>query len=132
MDCIFCKIAAKEISAEVIYEDEHVVSFLDIHPLTPGHAVVIPKVHAENIIDLPESEVAPLFEAVKKVTTLLEGKLNPRGFTIGINHGTDQGVDHIHIHVIPRYRGDGGGSIHSVVKYSSGESLESIRGKIAG
>jgi histidine triad (HIT) family protein len=132
MDCIFCKIAAKEIGSEMIYEDEHVVAFLDIHPMTPGHTVVIPKVHAENIIGLPESEVAPLFEAVKKITALLQGKLNPRGFTIGINHGTDQGVDHIHVHVVPRYVGDGGGSIHSIVKYSLGEPLSAIRDRIVG
>jgi len=132
MDCLFCKIARKEIKAEIIYEDEHAVGFLDIHPMTPGHTVVIPKVHAENIIGLPEAETASLFIAVKKITSLLEEKIGPRGFTIGINHGFMNGVEHMHVHVVPRYEGDGGGSIHSIVKYSSGESLDSIRDKIAG
>lgn len=131
-DCLFCKIAAKEIPAEVIYEDEHVVAFLDIYPMTPGHTVIIPKKHAENIIGLSEEEVGPLFSAVKKMTALLSEKLKPEGFTIGINHGRTAGMDHLHVHVVPRYEGDGGGSIHSVVRYPSEESLADMKKKILG
>jgi len=132
MDCLFCKIASKEIASEVIYEDDHVLAFLDVHPLTAGHTLIVPKKHAENMIDLAPEEVGPLFMAVKKVTTLLEEKLTPKGFTIGINHGKISGqvIDHLHIHVIPRYEGDGGGSIHSVVRYPSNEPLSSVREKI--
>ena len=134
MDCLFCKIASKEIPSEVIYEDDHVLAFLDVHPLTEGHTLIVPKKHVENIIDLPEDEVAPVFSAVKKVTELLEKKLAPKGFTIGINHGriSGQTIDHLHIHVVPRFEGDGGGSLHSVVKYPPKEPLASIREKIVG
>ncbi len=133
-DCLFCRIAAKELSAAVFYEDEATVAFLDIHPRSPGHAMIIPKKHYENIIDLPEAEVGPLFVAVKKVTELLQKTLQPRGFTIGINHGkvSGQEIDHLHVHVIPRYDRDGGGSIHSVVNNPPQESLEEIRSKILG
>lgn len=134
MDCLFCKIANKEIASEKIYEDDKVLAFLDISPLSKGHTVVIPKKHAENIIDLPAEEVLPVFSAVKKVTELLQEKLSPKGFTIGINHGRVGGqlVDHLHIHVIPRYEGDGGGSFHSVVKNPPKESVSEIRKEIVG
>ncbi len=134
MDCLFCKIASKEIPSELVYEDENSFAFLDIAPMSKGHTVVIPKKHAENMIDLPMEEVGPLFTAVKKVTELLQEKLSPKGFTIGINHGRVGGqlVDHLHIHVIPRYEGDGGGSLHSVVKNPPKESVSEIRKEIVG
>ncbi|MFA4999591.1 MAG: HIT family protein [Parcubacteria group bacterium] len=131
-DCLFCKIAAKEINSATIYEDENAMAFLDVHPLAPGHAIVIPKIHAENILDLSDELIGPIFKAVKNVTSLLKEKLGPKGFTIGINHGSisGQSMNHLHIHVIPRFEGDGGGSIHSVVKNPPKESLEEIKLKI--
>lgn len=119
-DCLFCKIIRKEVEAEVIYEDENNEAVLDILPCAPGHALVLPRVHAGNILELEDDKLGPLFTAVKKVAALLKKKLNPDGFTIGINHGSisGQSVDHLHIHVIPRYEGDSGGSIHSVVRMS--------------
>ncbi len=116
----------------MIYEDEHSFAFLDINPLTLGHAVIIPKDHAENILDLADEGVGPVFRAVKKVTEMLNKALDPEGFTIGINQGriSGQTVDHLHIHVIPRYLGDGGGSIHSVVRYSPKEDIKETKDKI--
>jgi histidine triad (HIT) family protein len=150
MDCLFCKIAKGEIPSQKIYEDDFTFAFLDIQPRSPGHAVVIPKVHAENIIDLKSESVAPLFSAVKKVTTLLRdnwggGGFTPleaararseplllTGFTIGINHGklAGQAIDHLHVHVIPRYEGDQGGSIHSVVHFEDGSTVAEVAKKI--
>lgn len=132
--CLFCRIANKELPSAVIYEDETTLAFLDIHPRSPGHAMIVPKKHFENIIDLPETEIGPLFIAVKRVVDLLQKTLQPRGFTIGINHGkvSGQEIDHLHVHVIPRYDQDGGGSIHSVVNNPPRESQEEIRSKILG
>lgn len=132
MDCLFCKIAAREIPSEMVYEDEASFAFLDIHPLAPGHTIVVPKEHAENILDLPENQVGPLFTAVKKITAALNSALKPHGFTIGINHGkvSGQAIDHLHIHLIPRFEGDGGGSLHSVVKNPPQESVSAIKEKI--
>lgn len=131
-DCVFCKIANKEFSAEVVYEDSAVTAVLDIHPIAPGHTMILPKIHAENILDLPDSQVAPVFLAVKRVTELLNNAYHPDGFTIGINHGkwAGQAVDHLHVHVIPRWKTDGGKSIHSVVSNPPTESLTDIRKKI--
>jgi len=132
MDCLFCKIANKEIPSEVIHEDAVSIAFLDINPSTLGHAVIIPKHHAENILGLSNEAVGPLFQAVRQVTEKLNRALNPGGFTIGINHGriSGQAVPHLHIHVIPRYPGDGGGSIHSVVENRPKESVRETKERI--
>ena len=133
-NCLFCKIVAKSIPAAVIYEDEFVLAFLDINPMTLGHTLVIPKIHAENILDLPDDQIDPFFQAVKKIVALLQERLELRGFTIGINHGkmSGQAIDHLHVHIVPRYEGDGGGSLHSVVKNPPQESLKEIQAKIVG
>ncbi len=132
MDCIFCKIANKEIPAETIYEDAHALAVMDVHPLSPGHVMILSKVHAETLLDLPDGEVGSVFLAVKKTAAMIEASLKPDGFTIGINHGRSAGqaVPHLHIHVIPRYKDDGGTSIHGVVKNPPKESIGEIKSKI--
>ena len=130
MDCLFCDIASKKIPAHIVYEDEETLGFLDIKPLAPGHTVIIPKTHAESILDLKDELINPVFGAVKKMTERLKKVLGPEGFTIGINQGKTAGVDHLHVHIIPRWENDGGGSIHTVVLNPPKETLESIKEKI--
>ncbi len=132
MSCLFCNIANKTIPAHIVYEDKETMAFLDIHPRTMGHAVVIPKTHTENIVTAEEKLIAPTFLTVKRIAGILNTSLKPKGFTIGINHGRISGaaVDHLHVHVIPRYEGDGGGSIHSVVNYPSSLSLDEVAAKL--
>ncbi len=132
MNCLFCKIAKKEIPASVIYEDGNTVAVLDMNPRAPGHAMILPKNHAATILDLDAREIGPVFEAVKKTTALIQKTLRPDGFTIGINQGASAGqaIEHLHIHVIPRYKDDGGLSIHGVVNNPPKESLEEMRNKI--
>ena len=131
-NCLFCKIIKKEVSAEIIYEDSDSVAVLDVHPRAPGHAMILPKNHAENILDLTDEEIGGVFKAVKKVVAILNESLKPDGFTIGINHGKVSGqvIDHLHIHVMPRWLGDGGNSIHNVVDNPPKETLEEIKNKI--
>ncbi len=119
--CLFCKIAAAAIPAKIIYEDDHAIAFLDITPRAPGHTVVIPKYHASTLVTLPDEEIAPLFRAVKKTAAVLMSALHPDGITIGINQGRASGqeVDHLHVHLMPRFHGDGGGSVQSVVHPST-------------
>jgi len=122
----------KEIKAEIIYEDGETIAFLDAAPLTPGHTLVIPKEHASNIIELSPASTAAVFLAAKSVTDRLNRALGPAGFTLGVNHGriSGQTINHFHLHIIPRYQGDGGKSIHSVVRLPVSESLVEIRKKI--
>lgn len=132
MECLFCNIIAKQIPAEIVYEDDTSVAVLDIAPRAPGHTMVLPKVHVESILDLPDNVVEPVFVAIKKVTAMLKKAFAPDGFTIGINQGRAAGqvIDHLHIHVIPRWSSDNGGSVHSIVTNIPKESLGEIRSKI--
>ena len=132
MDCLFCKIANKQIPADLVYEDDKTIAILDIHPRAPGHTMVIPKEHSENILDLKDQNAGPTFLTVKKITAILSKVIKPDGFTIGINHGRASGqvVDHLHIHVIPRFNDDGGSSVHSVVNNPPKESLKEIADKM--
>jgi len=131
-DCLFCKIISKEQTAQIIYEDEAIVAVLDIFPRAIGHTMIIPKRHTETILELDSKETGPIFDGVRKITQILKDKLHPDGFTIGINHGkvSGQAIDHLHIHIIPRFLGDKGGSIHTVVDNPPKESLEEVAKKI--
>ncbi|OYT26567.1 MAG: HIT family hydrolase [Candidatus Altiarchaeales archaeon ex4484_96] len=126
MDCLFCKIAAGNISSEKIYETQDAMAFLDINPISKGHAVVIPKKHSQHLTQLNQDELGLLFDAVKQVSLMIEKGLNPDGFNIGVNQGktAGQAIPHLHVHVIPRYLGDGGGSLHSIISNPPDESIE--------
>lgn len=132
MDCLFCKISTREIPAEIIYEDDTAVAFLDIQPSAPGHALVIPKHHAGNLTELPDEAAGPFFRAVKNVVRLVEKALAPDGFTLGINHGalSGQEVMHLHLHVIPRWASDGGRAVQGVVNNQPTEDIKAIGEKI--
>lgn len=128
MDCLFCKIVAQQIPNYTVYEDEHALAFLDIHPCVAGHTVVIPKVHALTLPELPAAEVGPLFLGVQATMQRLQEVLRPDGFTVGWNHGEagGQAVPHVHIHVLPRYDNDGGGNMHSVVRNPSERPVDAV------
>ena len=114
--------------ALVVYEDDHALGFLDVTPRAPGHVIVIPKVHMPTVLALSDPELTPLFLAVKKVDELLSRTLKPDGMTIGINQGKASGqeVGHLHVHLMPRWHGDGGGATQSVVHNAPKESLDEI------
>lgn len=126
--CIFCKIVAKDVPNHTVYEDGAVLAFLDIFPHAKGHTVVIPKNHAETIQDLDESAAAALMVGVQKTIERIQAVLLPDGFNIGWNHGKSggQAVPHLHVHILPRWNGDGGGSMHSIIKNPGGESVDAI------
>lgn len=132
MDCLFCRILRGELSAETVYEDDHAIAFLDVSPRVPGHTIVIPRHHSPSLVELPAAEVGRLFEAVQKVAAKVLRAMGADGLTIGINQGAASGqtVKHLHVHILPRFNGDGGGSIHSVVENVPRESLSEIAKKI--
>lgn len=132
MDCLFCKIIKKEIPAKIIYENEAAVAMLDIYPKAPGHTMVLPKHHSEVLVELSDKHVGPVFLAVKEVANKLKNVLNFQGLTIGINQGRRAGqeIDHLHIHLIPRWGNDGGSPVQSVVNNPPKESLEEIYNKL--
>lgn len=107
-DCIFCKIVKKEIPAAVVYEDENVLSFLDIMPANKGHCLVVPKKHYEALLDIPDEELSSMIKAVKKIGKALSLSIGNGAYNIVMNNGAEAGqlVKHAHIHIIPRFKGD--------------------------
>ena len=122
-DCIFCKIIKGEVPNHMVYEDGNVLAFLDIFPHAKGHTVVIPKQHIETYLDLSENELVKLSVGVKKAMEKIQAVLKPDGYNIGWNQKSAGGqvVPHLHIHIFPRYEGDGGGSVHSIAKKWDGD-----------
>ena len=107
-DCVFCAIADGEIPSFKIYEDETALAFLDINPFSRGHALVVPKVHREGLLDAEDGELAALMAVVKKVAARIKAELKCDGFNILQNNGEAAGqtVKHIHFHIVPRTGGD--------------------------
>lgn len=130
--CLFCQIAHGERSALKIFEGEGAVAFLDIFPCTPGHTLVIPREHYAMFSEMPAEEVGKIFQVAAVVAGKVQSALGAAGFNMGINNGKAAGqeVFHAHIHIIPRYQGDGGGSMKSVARMASREDLEHIASKI--
>ena len=120
-NCIFCKIIRGEIPNFTVYQVDHCLAFLDIHPVTKGHVVVIPKVHGETLFDLDTESVKAFFVGVKQAQQRVQTILSPDGFNIGWNHGDagGQAIKHLHVHILPRWSGDAGGSMHSIVHSES-------------
>ncbi|HIH95592.1 TPA: HIT family protein [Methanosarcina acetivorans] len=116
-NCLFCKIITGEIPSHRIYEDDAIYAFLDIYPASEGHTLIAPKKHLSNFTDMNAEDVALLFEAARKVTAAVEKAFSAEGSNIGINNGevAGQEVPHVHVHVIPRKKGDGGRGIKSIV-----------------
>jgi histidine triad (HIT) family protein len=104
-DCIFCKIVSKKAGAVIVFEDEHSLAFLDIHPLNPGHTLVIPKKHYPSMVEMPPEEVGRVFVSVAKVMRGVKKASNADGINIGQSNGraASQEIFHMHVHVIPRY-----------------------------
>jgi histidine triad (HIT) family protein len=130
--CLFCRILKGELPAECVYEDDHAIAFLDIHPRAPGHTVVIPKEHAPTLMDLSVEAVPGLFLAVQKVARAVKAGLAAPGLTIGMNQGkvSGQEVDHLHVHILSRFVDDHGGAIQSIVNNPPVESLSELKEKI--
>lgn len=108
-DCIFCKIVAGEIPADKIYEDQNVMAFMDIRPVSKGHVLVVPKNHSQDILEVNETDLHNTIVAARRISEAVVKATAADGFTISTNRGevAGQTVFHLHFHIIPRYRKDG-------------------------
>jgi len=115
-NCIFCAIVDGEIPARTVHETDDALAFLDANPLAPGHTLVIPKTHAERVGDLDADLASAVFDVVSEITPEVEAAVDADGANVGINDGEAAGqeVPHVHVHVVPRFDGDGGAPIHAV------------------
>lgn len=133
MTCTFCQIAKGELPAHLVYRDESVVAFLDRAPLLPGHVLVMPAQHVETLDDLPDDLVRPLFAAVRRTSIAVQKALRAEGSFVASNTRVSQSVPHVHIHVVPRNKGDGLFSTRLIwqrKKYETDSEMAEIATKI--
>jgi histidine triad (HIT) family protein len=107
VSCTFCRVISWEISAHIVLEEDDCVAFLDHRPLFHGHCLLVPRLHVETLADLPGHLVAPLFGAAQRLQLAIETGLGADGVLVAINNRVSQSVPHLHVHLIPRRRGDG-------------------------
>jgi histidine triad (HIT) family protein len=105
--CAFCAILEGNEPSVVVFDDDHVVAFLDRRPLFPGHTLVVPRRHIVTLGELPAEEVGPLMRVVQATARAMESALGAEGSFVAVNNRVSQSVPHLHVHVVPRTRGDG-------------------------
>jgi histidine triad (HIT) family protein len=129
--CLFCKIILGEIPAHRVYEDSATYAFLDIHPLFPGHVLLAPRRHFATLPDVPPEFIGPLFESARRLAKAVESAVEAEGTFVAINNRVGQTVPHLHIHIVPRRRGDGlKGFFWPHHDYRDDQSREVIRAAI--
>jgi histidine triad (HIT) family protein len=106
-DCIFCSIIAGDTEAEIVYADPGAVAFLDHRPLFHGHVLLCPREHHETLADLPAEQVEPLFLLARRLSVAVRDAMGAKGSFVAINNAVSQSVPHLHVHVVPRTKGDG-------------------------
>jgi len=107
VSCLFCRIASGEVAALRVLEDADCVAFLDHRPLFPGHVLLIPRMHVATLTELPDALLAPLMRRTRELARAVEEAMGAEGVFVAVNHKVSQSVPHLHVHVVPRRRGDG-------------------------
>jgi histidine triad (HIT) family protein len=131
--CTFCQIASGELPAHIVYRDENVIAFLDRAPLLPGHVLVMPAKHVETLDDLPDDLLTPVFGAVRQTSIAVQKALRAEGSFVATNTRVSQSVPHLHVHVVPRNKGDGLFSTRLIwqrKKYETDSEMAEIATKI--
>ena len=133
MDCVFCKIAKKEIPSRIITETEKSIAFLDVFPLSQGHTLIIPKFHYEKVQDMTDIDNIDLFNTVHKVISKVDKLTGATVLAIDNGKGSGQEIPHVHVHLIPRELSDQAGSVHRMFEDTqkfSDEELDELCTKI--
>jgi histidine triad (HIT) family protein len=105
--CLFCDIAAGTKPALLVFTDDVCVGFLDHRPLFPGHVLLVPRAHDETLADLPQDVLPRFFSGVQLLAAAVQGGMSAQGSFVAINNQVSQSVPHLHVHIVPRNRGDG-------------------------
>jgi len=129
--CLFCRIAAGTEAADLVLDTPDVVAFLDTRPVFKGHTLVIPRQHVETIVEAPTTLVPPLFTAVQRIAGAVVPAFDAQGSFVATNSRVSQSVPHLHVHVVPRTKGDGlRGFFWPRTKYSSAEEARDYAGRL--
>jgi histidine triad (HIT) family protein len=130
-DCVFCGIARKPESSEVVLADELTLAFLDHRPLFPGHCLLVPRDHHETLAELPPRLVEPLFLGARRLARAVEEAMEAEGSFVALNNRVSQSVPHQHVHVVPRRKGDGlKGFFWPRQRYASAEAMREVARRV--
>lgn len=130
-DCVFCKIAAGEVPASVVFDDGRALAFLDHRPLFPGHCLLIPKMHVETLSEASPEMLEELSSKARLLSMAVEQALGAQGSFVALNNRVSQSVPHLHIHVVPRTKGDGlKGFFWPRQKYRDLAHMEDVRSRL--
>ena len=122
-DCVFCQIISGEVPGHVVLETDDLVAFLDARPVFKGHVLLAPRQHVETLPDLPAELRDGFMEAAQRLATAVKDGLGAQGSFVAINNTVSQSVPHLHLHVVPRTKGDGlRGFFWPRTKYADGEA----------
>jgi histidine triad (HIT) family protein len=131
VSCVFCEVIDGRRGATKVLDELEVVAFLDTSPVFKGHVLVVPRAHHETLTDVPAPLLAPLFSTVQRVQRALMDAVDAKGTFVAMNNVVSQSVPHLHVHVIPRTKGDGlRGFFWPRVKYDSSEEYEDYASRI--
>jgi len=130
---VFAKIISREIPAEIVYEDEHTLAFLDLHPVNPGHTLVVPKEYSRNILDISPESFARVAETVRMLSGVVQEAVGAEGINIHMNNepAAGQEVFRTHLHIIPRHSSDGlthwhGGEYADGARNATAEKIRAV------
>src|SRR3954471_221382 len=132
MACTFCAIVAGDVPAARVLDDELTVAFLDARPLFHGHTLLVPRAHVETLPDLPAADVEPFFQRAQRLSVAVRDAMEAEGSFVAINNVVSQSVPHLHVHVVPRTKGDGlRGFFWPRTAYASGEESAEYAARLA-
>lgn len=132
MPCVFCQIVAGDVAAHVVLDEPELLGFLDARPVFKGHVLLVPREHLDTLLDLPARLRDPLLEATQRLAATMVDGLGAQGSFVATNNVVSQSVPHLHIHVVPRTKGDGlRGFFWPRTKYASDEEAAQYAARLA-
>ncbi|GAA3122826.1 histidine triad (HIT) family protein [Kribbella aluminosa] len=130
-DCLFCSIIAGTTPAQLVLDTADVVGFLDIRPVFKGHTLIVPRAHVPTMVEMSDEVMVPLFGAARSVAAAVRTAFDAQGSFVAVNNVVSQSVPHLHVHVVPRTKGDGlRGFFWPRTKYADTAEAEEYAGKL--
>ena len=130
-DCLFCSIIAGTTPAQIVLETPDVVGFLDVRPVFKGHTLIVPRAHVPTMVEMTDDVMIPLFGAARSVASAVRTAFDAQGSFVAVNNVVSQSVPHLHVHVVPRTKGDGlRGFFWPRTKYADTAEAEEYAGKL--
>jgi histidine triad (HIT) family protein len=132
VDCLFCRIIDSALPSHVVIDEPFVLGFLDTRPVFKGHVLVVPRIHVDTLVDLPAELLPVLMGAVQRLSGAVPTALGAQGSFVAVNNVVSQSVPHLHVHVVPRTKGDGlRGFFWPRTKYASDQEAQQYAARLA-